>query len=113
MHRILFSLLPLSFLSACAGQHEAANTASDTWFACDSGASFTAKRSGDYMVVTTMQGQYELAPRPSSIGQKFASPDTVLIIDDDMAVLTGAPGRGYNRCRLADGPVVDGNLTGI
>ena len=113
MHRILFALLPLGALAACAGQQEPANSASDIWFACDSGAAFTAQRSGDFMVVTTKEGQYELAPRPSSIGQKFASQDTVLIIDDEAAVLTGAPGRGYNRCSQVDGPVVDRELAGI
>lgn len=92
---------------SCAAQQESANTASTLWFACESGAAFTAIRVGDNMEVTTREATFELAPRPSSIGEKFASDDTTLIIDDVFAVLTGAPGAQFTRCLQVEGPIVD------
>jgi len=63
-----------------------------------------AQRSGDGMVVDTGNGRYELVPRRSTIGEKYASEDATLIIDDECAGLTGAPGNSYSRCqRVVDG----------
>lgn len=85
----LVSLLVLPVAFSCADAQSERISQRRT-FACLGGATFSAEPMGKGVRVTTAKSAYELQPRRSSIGQKYASESVTLIIDENRAVFTGA-----------------------
>jgi hypothetical protein len=67
-------------------------------FRCDSERNFGVSFLGRQAWVATSLAEHKLLNRPSSIGRKYVEGDTVLILDENRAVLRGAEGGPYRNC---------------
>lgn len=85
-------------LAACAGSATGRGQQSMLSFICDGGSSFHVDVHDRKIRVTTATGVYELEARPSSIGRKYSSAQTSVILDEERAVLVGAGGGPFKRC---------------
>lgn len=102
---LLFVLLPAwaAMVAGCAStpQSKRLEAREDRRFACASGAAFAVENSGTVAVVRFDDGSYRLQRRPSSIGEKFASPQATLIIDGDFAAFVAEDRLDVDGCTAA------------
>ena len=92
------ALLMHGSLAGCVAKAPLVERYSTAAFICEGGTSFQVRFSNDHVRVETMSGIYSLERRPSSVGRKYASPDTAFISDEERAVLTGADGGPFKHC---------------
>ena len=88
----------LASLAACAGSATNRERYSSTDFLCEGGKTFRVDVRDRQVRVTTGAGVFDLDARPSSIGCKYSSAGTTLILDEERAVLVGAGGGPFKRC---------------
>ena len=67
-------------------------------YACDSGQTLIVSRTNEKASVRFIDRTYDLARRPSSIGQKYSSNTAALIIDGLSAVSLADDRRQLGRC---------------
>ncbi len=101
--RVIAGLLLLQgSVSACAGdKRDVERDPSSISFVCRDGITFQVMFIDGQVRVTTSTSGYDLVLRPSSIGQKYSSGETTIILDEDRAVLTGADGGPFKLCHEA------------
>jgi hypothetical protein len=85
-------------LSGCAASGGELKRDAALSFVCEGGRSFRVDFLDRQVRVTTSANSYYLDRRPSSIGTKYASGDTVFLRDEDRAVLVGADGGPFKSC---------------
>lgn len=72
-------------------------------YSCANGGGFTIRLSEGAAVVRAGQSVHVLPRKPSSLGQRFASPDATLIVDGNFAALIGKDLPRFGRCYAAHG----------
>lgn len=93
---MLIAAAVLSLVMALAPPVFAASTASK--FVCANNSSFSVAMSERAATVRTSGTAFQLPRKPSSIGQKFASPGVTLIIDGHFAALIGTKLPRFDQC---------------
>ena len=72
-----------------------------TTFQCAGDRFFTVQRDQETAVVVYSDVRYELPRRKSSIGERYATSGTTLIIDGDMAAFVSGSVMNLDFCRVA------------
>ena len=99
MAGLLASGLPAPALAAAGGSRR---------YSCANGGGFTIRLSDGAAVVRAGQSVHVLPRKPSSLGQRFASPTATLIVDGNFAALIGKNLPRFGRCYAANGLAASG-----
>lgn len=96
---VVASFPAVLLLGACNGPRIVLRPVTSHEIACLADKAFRVQVDDERALLTTSTAAYALLRRSSSIGRKYASGDVTLILDDDRAVLVGAEGGPFHKCR--------------
>lgn len=82
---MISSGLLLTLATACQTVAPARTETAGLRFQCERGSAFSVENRGTTAMVRFDDGSYRLHRNPSSLGERFTSPEATLIIDGDFA----------------------------